>query len=80
MCQAITAMIATAFWPSWTMLSLLVGWLGAKRKLAGLSLNREASQKELEGVRKMAWLGTLPRRSSGRKSAAKNTLHRRVLR
>jgi hypothetical protein len=36
------------------MFSLLVGRPGVKSDLAGLSLNQEASQKELEGVRKMA--------------------------
>jgi hypothetical protein len=30
---------------------LVVGW-GAKSNLAGISLNQEASQKELEGVKK----------------------------
>jgi hypothetical protein len=50
------------------------GSAGAKRELAGLSLNQEASQKELEGVRKMAWRRRLPRRSDGSKSAAQNTL------
>jgi hypothetical protein len=42
--------------------------------LAGLSLNQEASQKELEGVpvRKMALLQTSPRRSGGSESAGKN--------
>ncbi len=28
---------------------------GGKRELAGLSLNQEASQKELDGVQKMVW-------------------------
>ncbi len=35
-----------------------------------LSLNQEASQKELEGVRKMAQRRMSPRRSSGSESAA----------
>jgi hypothetical protein len=43
-------MIAAAFLPSWAMFSLLMGGPRAKSKLAGLSLNQEASQKELEGV------------------------------
>jgi hypothetical protein len=55
------------------MFSLLVGRPGVKSDLAGLSLNQEASQKELEGVRKMAQRRTLPRRSGGSESAAKNT-------
>jgi hypothetical protein len=33
------------FLPSWTTFSLLMGQLGAKSELAGLSLNQEASQK-----------------------------------
>jgi hypothetical protein len=53
--------------------SLLVGWPEAKSKLIGLSFNQEASQKELEGVRKMAQQRTSPRRSGGSESAAKNT-------
>ncbi len=32
------------------MFSLLVGWPGAKRELASLSLNHEASQKKLAGA------------------------------
>jgi hypothetical protein len=71
MCRAITAMIAMAFLPSLTTFSLLVGRLGAKSKLAGLSLNQEASQKDLEGVPKMAWRRTSPRRSGGSYSAEK---------
>jgi hypothetical protein len=55
------------------MFSLLVGRPGVKSDLAGLSLNQEASQKELEGVRKMAQRRTLPRRSGGSESAAKDT-------
>jgi hypothetical protein len=43
-----------------------------KRELTGLSLNQEASQKELEGVQKMAPRRASPRRSGGSKSAAKN--------
>jgi hypothetical protein len=54
------------------MFSLLVGRPGMKSDLAGLSLNQEASQKELEGVRKMAQRRTLPRRSGGSESTAKN--------
>jgi hypothetical protein len=46
---------------------------GGKRELAGLSLNQEASQKELDGVRKMARRRMSPRHSGGSKSAAKNT-------
>jgi hypothetical protein len=54
---------------------LTVGWsAGAKRKLAGLSLNQEASQKELEAVQKMAPQRTSPRCSGSSKRAAKNTL------
>jgi hypothetical protein len=45
---------------------------GAKSDLAGLSLNQQASQKELEGVRKMAHRRTSPRRSGNSESAAKN--------
>jgi hypothetical protein len=59
--QNLPGMIAAAFLPSWTMFSLLVGWLGTKSKLASLSLNQEASQKELEGVRKMSHCLTSPR-------------------
>jgi hypothetical protein len=33
------------FLPSWTTFSLLMGQLGGKSELAGLSLNQEASQK-----------------------------------
>jgi hypothetical protein len=44
-----------------------------KSDLAGLSLIPEASQKELEWVQKMAQRRTLPRRSGGIESAAKNT-------
>jgi hypothetical protein len=55
------------------MLSLLVvGWR-AKSELTGPSINQETSQKELKGVRKMAWRRTSPRRSGGSISAAKNT-------
>ncbi len=43
-----------------------------KSDLAGLSLNQEASQKKLEGVRKMVQRQTLPRRSSSSESTAKN--------
>jgi hypothetical protein len=46
---------------------------GVKSNLASLSLNQEASQKELEGVRKMAQRPTLPRHSGGSESSAKNT-------
>jgi hypothetical protein len=43
-------------------------------KLTGLSFNQEASQRELEGVRKMVQRRTSPkRRSGGSESAAKNT-------
>jgi hypothetical protein len=45
---------------------------GGKRELAGLSLNQEASQKELDGVQKMARRQMSSRRSSCSKSAAKN--------
>jgi hypothetical protein len=45
---------------------------GGKRELAGLRLNQEASQKELDGVQKMARRQMLSRCSSGSKSAAKN--------
>ncbi len=45
---------------------------GAKSDLAGLSLNQQASQKELEGVRKMAHRRTSPRRSGDSESAGKN--------
>jgi hypothetical protein len=58
-------MIAAAFLPSWTSFSLLEDQPEAKRELAGLSLNQEASQKELEGVRKMAQRRMFPRRSGG---------------
>jgi hypothetical protein len=51
-----------------------MGRLGAKSELASLSFNQEASQKELEGLRKMTRRRTLPRRSGGSESAAKNTL------
>jgi hypothetical protein len=47
---------------------------GAKSDLAGLSLNQQDSQKELEGVRKMAHRRTSPRRSGDSESAAKNIL------
>jgi hypothetical protein len=40
-------------------------------ELAGLSLNQEASQMELEGLRKMAQRRTSPWRSSGSTSAVK---------
>jgi hypothetical protein len=56
------------------MFSLLVGWPGVKSDLAGLSLNQEASQKELEGRQKMAQRRTLPRCSGGSESAAKDIL------
>jgi hypothetical protein len=39
---------------------------GAKSDLAGLSLNQQASQKELEGVQKMAHRQKSPRGSIGR--------------
>jgi hypothetical protein len=55
------------------MFSLLVGLPGVKSDLAGLSLNQEASHKELEGVQKMVQRRTLPRRSGGSESAAKTT-------
>jgi hypothetical protein len=51
-----------------------MGRPGVKSNLAGLTLNQEGSQKELEGVWKMAQRRTLPRRSGGSESAAKNTL------
>jgi hypothetical protein len=51
-----------------------IGRPGVKRELAGLSLNQEASQKELEGVRKMARRQTSLRRSGGSKIVAKNIL------
>jgi hypothetical protein len=54
------------------MFSLLVGGPGVKSDLTGLSLNQEASQKELEGVRKMAQRRTLQRRYGDSESAAKN--------
>jgi hypothetical protein len=44
-----------------------------KSKLTGLSFNQEVSQKELEGVRKMAQRRTLLRRSGGSESAVKNS-------
>jgi hypothetical protein len=50
-----------------------VGRPGAKSKLTSLSLNQEASQKELEGVLKMAQRQRSLRRSGGSESAAKNT-------
>jgi hypothetical protein len=53
------------------MFSLLVGRPEAKSKLTGLSSHQEASQKELEGVRKMALRRTSPRRSGGSESAVK---------
>ncbi len=59
---------------SWTMLSLLVSQPGAKSELANLSLNQEASQKELEGVYKMAQQRTLPGRYGGSKSATKKCI------
>jgi hypothetical protein len=43
-------------------------------ELANLSLNQEASQKELEGVCKIAQQRTLPRRYGGSKSAAKKCI------
>jgi hypothetical protein len=49
-----------------------VGRRGAKSDLAGLSLNQQASQKELEGVQKMMRRRTSLRRSGGSQSAAKN--------
>jgi hypothetical protein len=54
------------------MFSMLVYRSGAKSDLAGLSLNQQASQKELEGVRKMEHRRTSPRRSGDSESAAKN--------
>jgi hypothetical protein len=51
---------------------LLVDRPGAKSKLTGLSFNQEASQKELEGVRKMVQRRTSPRHSGGSESTAKN--------
>ncbi len=50
------------------------GHLGVKSELTGLNINQEASQKELEGVRKIAHWWTSPRRSGGSMSTAKNTL------
>jgi hypothetical protein len=50
----------------------VAGWLGAESELTGLSINQEASQKELEGVRKMSRRRTSPRHSSGSISTAKN--------
>jgi hypothetical protein len=67
-------MIALAFLPSWTTFSLLVSQQGAKSELANLSLNQEASQKELEEVCKMARWRTLPRRYGSSKSAAKKCI------
>jgi hypothetical protein len=64
-------MIAAAFQPSWTTFSLLVGRPEEKSKLTGLSFHQEASQKELEGVQKMAQRRTSPRRSGSSKSAVK---------
>ncbi len=52
--------------------SLLVYGPGAKSDLSGLSLNQQASQKELEGVQKMAHRRTSPRRSGDSESAGKN--------
>jgi hypothetical protein len=49
------------------------GQLGVNSELTGLNINLEASQKELEGVRKIAWRRTLARRSGGSMSTAKNT-------
>jgi hypothetical protein len=49
-----------SFLKTLTTFSLLESRPGAKRELAGLSLNQEASQKELEGVQKMAQRRTLP--------------------
>jgi hypothetical protein len=46
---------------------------GGEKRAGSLSLNQEASQKELDGVRKMARRRMSPRRSGGSKSAAKNT-------
>ncbi len=51
---------------------MLVYRPGAKSDLAGLSLNQQASQKELEGVRKIAHRRTSLRRSGDSESAAKN--------
>jgi hypothetical protein len=65
-------MIAAAFELYWTTFSLLVYRPGVKSDLAGLSLNQQASQKELEGVRKMAHRQKSPRRSGDSESAAKN--------
>ncbi len=53
---------------------MLVSTLGVKRELASLNLTREASYKELEGVRKMAQQQTSPRRSGDDKNAGRNTL------
>jgi hypothetical protein len=48
------------------------GQLGVNSELTGLNINQEASQKKLEGVRKIARWQTLPRRSGGSMSTAKN--------
>jgi hypothetical protein len=45
---------------------------GAKSDLAGLSLDQQASLKELEGVRKMAQRRTSLRRSGRSESTVKN--------
>jgi hypothetical protein len=52
---------------------LTVGvWARGEKHLSGLSLNQQAPQKELEGVRKMAHRRTSPRRSGDSESAGKN--------
>jgi hypothetical protein len=65
-------MIAVAFKLYRTTFSLLVYGPGAKSDLAGLSLDQQASLKELEGVRKMAHRRTSPRRSGDSESDRKN--------
>jgi hypothetical protein len=72
-CQVITA-ISPRLFDNLGKRSHCGGWLGAKSKLIGLSINQEASRKELQGVRKTARRRTSPRRSGGSMSASKNTL------
>ncbi len=53
------------------MFLLLVSRPEAKRELHGLTLTQEASEKDQEGVTKIARRWTSPRRSGGDTSAAK---------
>jgi hypothetical protein len=53
-----------------TILDNAGGRLWVKSELTGISINLKASQKELEGVRKMVLRRTSPRRSSGSMSTA----------